>query len=144
LSGTPAVFVVQVTEQEIMDCQLIANRNGHIACTQGGECLAGLRQALAGGIVGQDEVAVLDATAHALKFVGFQEHYFTGDLDSAYQVIPRAELKNRPALIRAPGLKRFPASGQPLPADEFQAFVEATAQEIARELGLQERKGRDS
>jgi len=144
MSGAPAVFVVQVTEQEIMDCQLIANRNGHIACTQGGECLAGLRQALAAGIVSQDEVAVLDATAHALKFVGFQEHYFAGDLDPAYQVIPRAELKNSPSLIRAPGLKRFPASGQPLPADEFQAFVEATAKEIAKELGLQERKGRDS
>ncbi|MGE5310836.1 MAG: threonine synthase, partial [Nitrospirota bacterium] len=91
MSGEPAVFVVQVTEQEIMDCQLIANRNGHIACTQGGECLAGLRQALAAGIVRQDEVAVLDATAHTLKFVGFQEHYFAGDLDPAYRVIPRAE-----------------------------------------------------
>jgi threonine synthase len=28
--GSPGVFVVQVSEQEIMDCQLIANRNGHI------------------------------------------------------------------------------------------------------------------
>jgi threonine synthase len=144
MSGEPAVFVVQVTEQEIMDCQLIANRNGHIACTQGGESLAGLRQALAGGIVGQNEVAVLDATAHALKFVGFQEHYFAGDLDPTYRVIPKPELKNRPSLVRAPGLKRFPASGQPLPADEFRNFVEATATAIARELGLQERKGRDS
>ena len=144
MSGEPAVFVVQVTEQEIMVCQLIANRNGHIACTQGGECLAGLRQALAAGIVRHDEVAVLDATAHMLKFVGFQEHYFAGDLDPAYRVIPKAELKNSPSFVRAPGLKRFSAPGKPLQADEFQAFVEATAKEIARELRLQERRGRDS
>ena len=40
-SGHKNVFMVQVKEQQIMDWQLTANRNGHITCTQGGECLAG-------------------------------------------------------------------------------------------------------
>ena len=48
-----------------MDAMIVANRHGHIACTQGGECLAGLVNARALGLVGDDEHAVLDATAHA-------------------------------------------------------------------------------
>ncbi len=46
-AGAGAVAVVHVSEQEIMDSMLLANRHGHIACTQGGESLAGLRVALA-------------------------------------------------------------------------------------------------
>lgn len=134
--GSPGVFVVQVGEQEIMDCQLIANRNGHIACTQGGECLAGLLGARQEGIVSEGEVAVLDATAHALKFAGFQENYFGDKLDAAYEIVPKDELRNFPTLIEAPGVKRMPAPGKPLPENEFQNFVEATAREIVRELDL--------
>jgi threonine synthase len=122
-----------------MDCQLIANRNGHIACTQGGECLAGLRRAREAGIVTAEEVAILDATAHALKFSGFQESYFADELDSAYEVLPKTELRNFPTLVEAPGLKRLPAPGEVLPPDEFKTFVEATAREIARQLGLKEK-----
>ncbi|UCG13400.1 MAG: threonine synthase [Deltaproteobacteria bacterium] len=133
---SPGVFVVQVSEQEIMDCQLIANRNGHIACTQGGECLAGLRRALQEGIVAQGEVGVLDATAHSLKFAGFQESYFANELDSEYEIIPKQELKNVPSLIEAPGVERLPRPGITLSPEEFKNFVEATAQEIARQLGL--------
>ncbi len=36
--------VVEVTEQEIMDNMLTANRHGHVICTQGGEGVAGLRR----------------------------------------------------------------------------------------------------
>ena len=46
-AGKQKIFVVEVTEQAIMDHMLLANRNGHIACTQGGESLAGLVKALA-------------------------------------------------------------------------------------------------
>jgi threonine synthase len=137
--GSPGVFIVQVSEQEIMDCQLIANRNGHIACTQGGECLAGLLRARQEGIVSDEEVAVLDATAHALKFAGFQERYFGDSLNGAYEIVPRDELRNFPTLIEAPGVVRLPAPGKPLLEDEFQKFVEATAREIARKLDLKEK-----
>lgn len=137
---TLGVAVVQVSEQEIMDCQLIANRNGHIACTQGGECLAGLRKARKDGIISDREVAVLDATAHALKFAGFQESYFNASLDSAYKVVPKPELRNFPTLVATPGVKTLPAPGKPLPPDEFRTFVEETAREIARKLGLKEKE----
>ena len=52
-AGAGSVAVVQVSEQEIMDSMLLANRHGHIACTQGGESLAGFRAALAEGLLGQ-------------------------------------------------------------------------------------------
>ncbi len=122
-----------------MDCQLIANRNGHIACTQGGECLAGLLRAREEGAVSPGESAVLNATAHALKFAGFQESYFADDLDAAYEIVPKPELRNFPTLVEASGVKRPPAPGKPLPPDEFDIFVEETANEIARELGLKEK-----
>jgi threonine synthase len=48
-AGEESVAVVEVSEQEIMDSMLLANRHGHIACTQGGESLAGFRAAVAGG-----------------------------------------------------------------------------------------------
>ena len=69
--------VVRVTEQAIMDATILANRHGHIVCTQGGECLAGLLKAREEGRVAAGEKAVLDSTAHALKFAGFQNMYFT-------------------------------------------------------------------
>ncbi len=139
VSDSPGVFVVQVTEQEIMDCQLIANRNGHIACTQGGECLAGLIKAWQEGVVSEGDVAVLDATAHALKFAGFQESYFSDDLEAAYEIVPKPELRNFPTLIEAPGVARLPAPGKRLTPDEFKNFVEGTAREIARQLGLKKK-----
>jgi len=140
VAGRPGVFVVQVSEQEIMDCQLVANRNGHVACTHGGECLAGLLKAKQQGIVSPGEIAVLNATAHALKFAGFQERYFAGDLDAAYEIVPKSELRNFPTLVEPLGLKRFPAPGKPLPPDEFKNFVESTTDEIARQLGLKKKK----
>jgi len=38
--GERAFQVVRVTEQQIMDAMITANRHGHIACTQGGESFA--------------------------------------------------------------------------------------------------------
>lgn len=91
--------VVQVTEQAIMDATIIANRHGHIVCTQGGECLAGLLKAREEGRVAADEKAVLDSTAHALKFAGFQNMYFTDTFPPEYGVTPDAGLANRPSLV---------------------------------------------
>jgi threonine synthase len=98
-AGEGSVAVVQVREQEIMDSMLLANRHGHIACTQGGESLAGLRAALGAGLLAQDEIAVLDATAHHLKFVGFQEMYFEDRFPAEFEVTPKPEYQNRPQLL---------------------------------------------
>jgi threonine synthase len=76
LAGGQRVFFAEVTEQDIMDWEIIANRNGHIACTHGGESLAGLVEALRRGVIDQNDTAVIKSTAHALKFAGFQEMYF--------------------------------------------------------------------
>jgi threonine synthase len=97
--GENAFQVIQVTEQMIMDCMLLANRHGHIACTQGGESLAGLCRARELGLIGKNERALLDDTAHSLKFAGFQEHYFAGTFPEAYGIVPDPSLANRPRLL---------------------------------------------
>ena len=97
--GDRAFQVVQVTEQQIMDAMIEANRHGHIACTQGGECLAGLRNARALNLIDGNEHAVLDATAHSLKFSGFQDMYFNNTFPASYGVQPRLELANKPVLL---------------------------------------------
>ena len=138
LAGKDSVCVVQVSEQEIMDSMLIANRHGHVVCTQGGECLAGLKQALKEGLVGSDEHAILDATAHHLKFTGFQQMYFDNSFPEGFGVIPKPELVNLPRLAAPAELDELPAPGKQLSDEAFQRFVSSTATHIADELGLKE------
>jgi threonine synthase len=122
-AGEGSVAVVHVSEQEIMDSMLLANRHGHIACTQGGESLAGLRAALAEGLLGRDETPVLDATAHHLKFIGFQQMYFEDSFPPEFEVTPKPEYRNRPQLL-TPGT-----------ADPEKKTADLAAQ-IAQLLGL--------
>ena len=136
LAGQQKVFFIEVTEQEIMDWELTANRNGHIACTHGGECLAGLAAAVKTRIVDSTETAIIDSTAHALKFSGFQDMYFEGTLPPEYGVTPKPELTNRPSLIRAGGVSRFPSHRHPLAGEELDLFVRKTAEAIADRIGL--------
>jgi threonine synthase len=139
-AGRQRVFFSAVAEQQIMDWQLAANRNGHVACTHGGEALAGLAAARIRGVVDPGEVAVLDSTAHALKFSVFQEMYFENRFPAGYDITPRPELMNRPSLIRPQDLSRVPAPGAPLAGEDFQRFVSRTAEEIAGRLNLKLRK----
>jgi threonine synthase len=122
-AGEGSVLVVEVTEQEIMDSMLLANRHGHIACTQGGESLAGFRAAVGADIVDREEVAVLDATAHHLKFAGFQEMYFENTFPPEFEVTPKPEYQNRPQLLT-------PQTGDPVEK------ITDLAGQIARLLGL--------
>ncbi len=131
-AGDDSFAVVEVTEQEIMDNMLLANRNGHIACTQGGESLAGLRAALRAGIVNKDEVAVVDATAHHLKFIGFQQMYFDNSFPPEFEVTPKPEYQNRPQLL-AP--EKMPVHSPWTPA-EMQEFTQDMVQQVAAALGL--------
>jgi threonine synthase len=98
IGGKEVFQVVQVTEQDIMDGMLQANRNGHIACTQGGECLAGLKRARQLGIIDAEETAILDATAHMLKFIGFQDMYFNNAFPAEYGISPDTTMANAPRL----------------------------------------------
>jgi threonine synthase len=135
-SGRQNVFFVDVPEQAIMDCQIQANRQGHIACTHGGECLAGLLAAKAKGYVSETETAVLDSTAHALKFAGFQDMYFTSGFPAEFEIQPDPALKNLPELIRPDTVATFPAPGAPLSGEAFDTFVKGVSEEIAARLDL--------
>ncbi|MCK4388818.1 MAG: threonine synthase [Desulfobacterales bacterium] len=135
-AGAQAVFFTEVEEQAIMDWQLTANRNGHIACTQGGESLAGLVEAKKRGIVGEDDVVVLDATAHPLKFAGFQAMYFENRFPTAFEIVPKKSLQNAPRLVRPRDLDVVPTAEKPLEGKDFERFVRRTTEAIAKELKL--------
>lgn len=99
IQGAGSFQVVQVEEQAIVEGMLLANQHGHISCTQGGECLAGMLKAKETGLLEDRETAVLDATAHALKFSGFQEMYFSNDFPEEYEIVPRDEHVNQPVQV---------------------------------------------
>jgi threonine synthase len=136
LCGCERVFFVQVTEQAIMDWQLRANQNGHIACTHGGECLAGLHAAVTRGIVTADETAVIDSTAHALKFAGFQNLYFENRLSPDFGITPDKTLINAPVYMQPDSLDKIPAPGSPLHGKDLENFVHTVAGAIATDLNL--------
>jgi threonine synthase len=108
---------VQVTEQEIIEGMLIANRHGHVVCTQGGESVVGLKKGVEQGLVKAGQQVVVDSTAHQLKFVGFQQMYFEDSFPEGYEIRPREELRNRPIAM------------------------EASAKAIAQRLGLKKKRG---
>jgi len=139
LAGQQRVFFIEVKEQEIMDWELTANRNGHIACTHGGECLAGLAGAVKTQILESTETAIIDSTAHALKFSGFQDMYFEGTLPPEYGISPKPELINRPSLVKSKGVTRFPSHQNPLAGEALDLFVRKTAEDIAARIGLTKR-----
>ena len=139
MAGRQRTAFVQVTEQAIMDWHLQANRNGHIACTHGGECLAGLKQAVDSELIQKDAVAVLDSTAHALKFAGFQELYFQNQFPTDFEVSPDKALINAPVYMHPPELTQVPAPGKPLTGPAFDAFVAKVTQAVAADLDLKKR-----
>jgi len=136
LAGDCRTFFVEVSEQNIMDCEILANRNGHIACTHGGESLAGLMAAQKRGVVDSRDVAVLDSTAHAIKFAGFQEMYFAQQFPPDYNISPQQDLINTPVYVHPEDLDKVPAPGRPLDGKDFEHFVARVAQEIAGMLEL--------
>jgi len=130
IAGEHAFQVMQVTEQSIMDSMIEANRHGHIACTQGGETLAGLKAAMHHGLMRDGETAVLDSTAHALKFMDFQNMYFTNSFPAEYEVKPDPALANAPRLV---------IDGAKKAAMPEQEFFDAAATAVADTLGLAKR-----
>ncbi|MBW2607961.1 MAG: threonine synthase [Deltaproteobacteria bacterium] len=136
VAGKQNVFFVEVTEQAIMDWGLLANRNGHIACTHGGESLAGLVEAKKRGIIKADDSAIIDSTAHALKFSIFQQMYFEKSFPAEFKINPDPDLINSPVLIQPKDAKKVPSPGKPLSGDDFDRFVNSVSDEIATLLDL--------
>jgi threonine synthase len=130
------VFFIQVKEQAIMDWQLTANRNGHITCTQGGECLAGLVKASAQGLVTKAETAILDATAHAIKFSEFQDLYFKREIPDVYEIQPNSGYINLPELITPENPDLVPSQEKRLAKKDFQHFVQEISEKIVKKLNL--------
>lgn len=135
-AGQERVFFFDVKEQEIMDWELMANQNGHIACTHGGESLAGLVKAVQEGVVDSRETAIVDSTAHALKFSGFQDMYFQNTFPEGFNIQPDPARINTPKLVKPEGLENIPAPGEPLDEKDMEIFVKQVSEEIARELDL--------
>ncbi len=134
LFGDQNVFFVQVTEQEIMDWQLAASRHGHIACTHGGECLAGFVKARKQNYIHDSEVAILDATAHAIKFSGFQNMYFEDAFPPEFGIEINKKMINLPILIKPDG--PIPSPEKSLNDDTMAKFVTQVSGTIADTLGL--------
>jgi threonine synthase len=134
-AGDSSFNVVEVTEVEIMESMILANRNGLPVCTQGGEALAGLRVALKNGITSPSKVPIIDSTAHAIKFMEFQNAYFQGKLLEDYGIASRPEFQNAPLSLALPGVP-LPGAGKTQTPSEREKFVTAAAKEIARILGI--------
>lgn len=130
IAGPESFQVVQVSEQAIMDGMLEANRNGHVSCTQGGECLAGLKAALKQKLIGPGEFAVLDSTAHMLKFADFQNTYFNDAFSPDYEVKADKKHRNAPQSMYTEAEKN--AWGE-------DKYVNAAAAGVAERLGLKSR-----
>ena len=137
MAGKQRVWVLEVTEQAIMDWELIANKNGHIACTHGGESLAGLAAARQLGLVGEGEIGIVDSTAHALKFSGFQQMYFEKQFPPEFDITPDPDLTNTPIMIRPKDLSKVPTPGNPLSGEDFKRFIQRISEEVAKILDLE-------
>jgi len=129
--GAGSFQVVQVEEQAIIEGMLLANQNGHIACTQGGECLAGMLRAKELGMLEKHETAILDSTAHFLKFSGFQEMYFSSSFPPEYEITPKKKLINAPVRVMSLKDKENLSEGD---------FTGAAVEKIAGILELDQEK----
>lgn len=136
LAERERVFFVEVEEQAIIDWELTANRNGHIICPHGGESIAGLIAAREAGLIRDGERAVIDSTAHALKFSGFQDMYFQDEFPVEFGISPSSDLVNAPRYVHPDDLEKVPRPGAPLGAEDMTRFIRRVSEEIARELDL--------
>ncbi|MBN1636646.1 MAG: threonine synthase [Deltaproteobacteria bacterium] len=94
-------YAISVTESEIMEGMLMANRHGHVVCTQGGESIAGLKKALDAKILPNSKCYVLDSTSHQIKFSSFQQMYFERSFSSEYGIDIKEDFSNKPISMEA-------------------------------------------
>ena len=87
-------------------------------------------------MVDKNETAIIDSTAHALKFSGFQELYFENKFPAVFEITSKPELINTPIYLHPKDLDRVPAPGKPLNRDDMIQFVTRISEEIAKALAL--------
>jgi threonine synthase len=93
------------------------------------------------GIVKQHEVAILDSTAHALKFADFTNMYFGKGFPKEFDITPHPAFINHPHLITANSDKKDPHSGGLFKKeDDFNLFVKHVSDTIATSLKLIKKK----
>jgi threonine synthase len=107
-----------------------------VTCTHGGESLAGLKKAIQKKLVASDEVAIIDSTAHALKFSGFQDMYYNDSFPDEYEITPDPKLINAPVYVHPQDLETVPSPGHPLDENELDKFVQRVSEEIAKVMDL--------
>jgi threonine synthase len=139
IAGRRKIFFLEVSEQEIMDAMIVANKNGNISCTQGGESMAGFIKAISQGFVSKAEIGVLAATAHVLKFSSFQEMYLTDRFPPEFKVKPGRESLNTPIHVKPKGMENLLKAGLPPRGKDRDRFIAAIAAEIVKILDLKER-----
>lgn len=130
IAGKQSFQVVHVREQDIIEGMLLANSKGHIACTQGGESFAGLLQARKLGLVADNETAILDSTAHQLKFIGFQNMYYENNFPAEFEIDADGSYSNKPELVLEASVK-----------DELSAveYTTKAAEKVVSMLGLEKK-----
>ena len=99
--------------------------------------MAGLIRAIERGYARSSEVGVLNSTAHMLKFIPFQEMYFSDGFGPEFEIKPREDLKNAPRMVKPRNVSTYPKPGRPLPPEEMKRFVREVASEIGRILDLE-------
>ena len=67
--------VARVTEEELLDAGALANRHGLAICPNSAVALAGAAKLRREGVIRKDDLVVVVATAHALKFSGTAAAY---------------------------------------------------------------------
>ncbi len=70
--------VESVTEAELLDAFALANRHGLAICPNSAVALAGAAKLRRSGVIRKDDLVVVVATAHALKFSGTMSAYHRG------------------------------------------------------------------
>ena len=86
----------------------------------------------AANLVSKNETAILDSTAHALKFSNFQQMYFDNCFPPQYNVVPDPELVNAPQLVTVKETTVKNIREKQGKAE----LIKETAREIARRLQL--------
>jgi threonine synthase len=70
--------VAHVSEEELLDAAALANRHGLAICPNSAVALAGAAKLRRDGVLRRDDLVVVVATAHALKFSGTAAAYHRG------------------------------------------------------------------